>query len=407
MQRFWSSFVSFWSSRHDHRIDRYYPILPPELWKSIIDSIIDEIRHPYRYCRPATFPQYHARFSLADKLENDTTLEDWKSIRSVCWAWKQFAGPQPYLHLRHFQQDAPNEDTLKGISSILIGNQLEGYTVLNTLAQYPAICRNLTTLVFGEDNYYRTLDILFDNSSSFSSLRCLSINNTVCHRQFWQAIQDKYPRLISLTIHQYSGGLVGNYTLKYLEILALPMWGDFQLSCPSLRHLAVRHGRTEQVMEFLIEHGNQLESLILGGSILSAVASHSENAWTMLPNLRTLGRLAYIPFPVPPADHPLRHLRILAHRRSLDIEYVLKTLESHPGITHIHIQSKALKSGSMKAFRARCLEHNVMVIEVSDQKPIPSTRSPFYEVWLVNGLVALFFLHFLISYPFKKLSRAR
>ncbi|KAG8864177.1 hypothetical protein FRC20_010327 [Serendipita sp. 405] len=105
--------IPIYRSTHTTKVDKYYPILPPELWKSIIDSIIDEIRHPYRYCRPATFPQYHARFSLADKLENDTTLEDWKSIRSVCWAWKQFAGPQPYLHLRHFQQDAPNEDTLK------------------------------------------------------------------------------------------------------------------------------------------------------------------------------------------------------------------------------------------------------------------------------------------------------
>ncbi|KAG8790604.1 hypothetical protein FRC16_000805 [Serendipita sp. 398] len=397
--------ASIYRSIYSINADEYYPILPPELWKIVIDLLIDEIRHPYRYCTPTTFPQYQVRFNLADKLEKDPTLEDWKNIRSVCWAWRELAGPQPTLYLRHFQQDALNEAAFKDISTILIHSQLEEDIILEALVQYPAICRNLTTLVFGENTYDLTLDILFDNSSSFPSLRCLSISNTVCNRRFWQAIQDEYPQLISLTLRQNLSDFAGTYALQNLEMLELQIWGDFQLSCPSLKHLAVNQGRTEKVVKFLMEHGDQLESLILGDSITFAVVAHSENVWAMVPNIRTLGRLAGVSFPVPPAGHPLQHLRLSAYRRSLDIDYVLMELELWPGITHIYIQPASLRSGHMKSLRALCLERSVHVVEISNEKPMSASALPLYARWLIHGLVILQFSSLLVSYPFRKLLR--
>ncbi|KAG8752177.1 hypothetical protein FRC14_007270 [Serendipita sp. 396] len=418
--------------------------LPPELWGIIIDFVLDEVRHPYRYCTPATFLEYQSRFALTGKLENDTTLDNWKHIRLVCRTWTGLAGSQPHVNIKRVALGITNASTQSvrifsirnetaapgferpglivlrrtlntpgsvfpawnGASSITIHKEVGKQPQIRAFLLRPEM-NSLTTIILGDGYYQWGLGTLLENPSSFRNVRCLSLPIVNGDSSFWEDLQDGYPQLVSLTIRQYTGGAIGRYTFENLEILDVSLWKSFRLSCPSLKHLTVRHGSPEHVMELLMDHGNQLESLILGGSVASAVAAHSGNVWAMIPNVRTFGRLVKAPFPVPPVGHPLQHLRLLSHRHPVDIGYVLKELESHPGITHIHIESKFFKSGNTKLLRARCLAHNVEIIGTLNESPLSVTSPPYYEVWLINVLVTLYFLRFLVSYPFRKPSQTR
>ncbi|KAG8815406.1 hypothetical protein FRC17_000727 [Serendipita sp. 399] len=371
---------SFWFPRLHNSVEIYDDRLPPELWKIIIDAVIDEVRHPYRYCTPATFPQYRARFRLADKFDTNSALEDWKTVRSVCRTWRQLAGPRPHLSLRQYRTNMSKEE-FSGGSSITIERSPPGELIMQNLVANPAHSHGVTTLIFTHARHHLVLDTVLDNPSSFPNLRCLSLVSTRSRRPFWEAIQDGYPRLVSLTIKQYSGDYSGYYRLPNVEILDLDSWGEFRLSCPSLKHFAIRHRRNDLVTEFIMEHGHQLESIILDTYGNLSVVGQPQKLWSLFPNIQTLGIQAKLSVS-PPHGHPLRHLRLFPSFRSLEIEEVLTEVAKFPEITHVHIRPDELISGTMDELRARCLKRNVEVVEVPVAKPVSSSKFLPYMAWM-------------------------
>ncbi|KAG8814677.1 hypothetical protein FRC19_001585, partial [Serendipita sp. 401] len=62
--------------------------LPTELWIMILDCIVDEVRRPYLYCLPGTYPHYQSRLFNIENRTADYVTETWKNARAVCRAWK-------------------------------------------------------------------------------------------------------------------------------------------------------------------------------------------------------------------------------------------------------------------------------------------------------------------------------
>ncbi|KAG8782879.1 hypothetical protein FRC15_006131 [Serendipita sp. 397] len=399
MPLFSSTFLSFWSSqpRRDESVPPHNERLPPELWGIVINFVVDEIRHPYRYCTPATFPQYQARFFLAGRLEKDSTLDDWKSVRLVCRTWKELAGSQPHAKIRR-QQLESTTGSLDEVSSIIVNFTATTQAEMRNFLLPPAISSTLTTIIFGPDYTQYGVDILLDNPSAFRTVRCLSLPSAGFRRQFWQELQDGYPQIVSLTIRNFVGNGRGRYTFENLEILDVNAWGIFRLSCPSLKHFSCRYDCSEPVAEFLREHGHQLESFFwdsysVNPSEMWLKEGHSVNnsemwirapwasgkhVWKLFPNLQTLGLEVKMLFSSPPPEHPLRGLRILSHYHSVTMGSVLQTIQSFPGVTHIHVRPSDLHPDTMDDLRARCAERSVDVVDVVSAKMAPKPPVPIF-----------------------------
>ncbi|KAG8809074.1 hypothetical protein FRC17_003630, partial [Serendipita sp. 399] len=235
-------------------------MLPPELWSIIIDAVLDESQHPYRYCTPSTFPQYQTRLNFADKIEEFWSSDDWKAIQLVCRTWNHLAGPRPHVYIRRFPLDVSGNKRFtgfQGISSIVVDREADKEAVIQHLSTETAIIHGLMTLVLD----YRGMDIVLGSPQSFSNLRCLSVASILSRGPFWSIIQDHFAQLVSLTVRGFAGFEVGTYTLKNVEFLDVGIWRQMRLSCPSLRHLALLRGDPAAVAAFLEEHGYLLESL--------------------------------------------------------------------------------------------------------------------------------------------------
>ncbi|KAG8782880.1 hypothetical protein FRC20_011071 [Serendipita sp. 405] len=374
--------LSLWSSRPQPSDPVFFrdERLSPELWGIVIDFVLDEIRHPYRYCTPTTFPHYQARFSLIDKQDKDSTLDDWKSIRLVCRTWRGLARSEPHINLRPVPSDRTKAEVLNGASSVIIRTGNTPQTKLRTLLLHTARSSNLTTVAFSSDCHQDGAAILLNNPSEFPNVRCLSLLSTSGIRPFWQALQDGYPQLVSLAIRYYRGEEMGHYMFKYLESLDINLWTSFRLSCPSLKHFAFHYACTEPMVEFLKEHGHHLQSLFLNRQSLKALKTPEKDIWSWFPNLQTLGRQIVTPFPPPPPGHPLQNLRVLSYYRSLATGSVLEALRTLPGVKCVYICPTDLDTESTDDLRVQCTERNVEVVDVIGYGkisilPLPSSRS--------------------------------
>ncbi|KAG8798096.1 hypothetical protein FRC17_007564, partial [Serendipita sp. 399] len=362
-------------AQNETTMDIYDVKLPLELWEIIFKLVLHEIRHPYSYCTPETYPRYQLRFRYWIGSRWDSPLKDWKAIRLVCRTWRYLAGPQPHVN---FSQVPPNfslPDALKGVSSILL--QLDTGTaeiILPALLQHPSISSNLTTIDLGSYAYWPNSPLLLDNPKAFPNVRCLSLPGLVNVRSFWRALQDGYPQLVSLTIrYNIMPAGAGDYVFPNLEILNLYSWGYQRLSCPSLKHFAIRMWSTS-IAEFVTKHGHQLQSFVLDQRITSSLiwSMPGDLLRTTLPNLQMFGGEISSTLPSPPPGHPLRHLRLFAQACSLDIHGVLKRLEPFPEITHLHIQFSEFGSSTINDLREHCIKRKIKLVDVLNVKGAPS-----------------------------------
>ncbi|KAG8815405.1 hypothetical protein FRC17_000726, partial [Serendipita sp. 399] len=140
----------------------------------------------------------------ADHVEGNDILQDWKTIRLVCRAWRSLVGPQPHRKIKSALSDSVLPTKLKGISSIFVDDASNAELVLRGILQRPVLSSHLTTIFFGNDRPWRGLDILLDNPSSFPNIRCLSVVAPRERSTFWQDLQDAYPKLVSLTVLDYT-----------------------------------------------------------------------------------------------------------------------------------------------------------------------------------------------------------
>ncbi|KAG8791930.1 hypothetical protein FRC17_008691, partial [Serendipita sp. 399] len=77
-----------------------------------------------------------------------------------------------------------------------------------------------------------------------------------------------------------------------------------------------------------------------------------------------LGTHTTIPFPAPPHNHPLRHLRLITYSLPLEEDEILNSLSSFPQVTHLHIEPHAPSGVTTDEFRRKCLKQGVKVIDV-------------------------------------------
>ncbi|KAG8782881.1 hypothetical protein FRB91_002306 [Serendipita sp. 411] len=377
-----SSLTGFFSSRSYKPLVEKDEILPLELWKLIIDYIIDEIRHPYRYCTAATFPQYQARFNLADKIEKDPTLGYWKSIRSVCRTWRQLAGHQPHLFLQRVPKDDTRQEMSKAAFSAIVHGNNQERAIMQSLVLDPSLSHKLTTLILSQDAHRHGIDVVLENPSSFPNLRCLSVVSTRTRQPFWEAIQNGYPQLVSLTIRNYVGNSGGAYKLNHLEILDLDSWMHFRLSCPSLKHIAVRNGRGGPLTEFLMEHGHHIESILIDGNVLIPAVAQRHDLGSTFPKIQTFGRQAGMPIWEPLRGYPIKHLRVFPRHNYLDVEGILKEVDLFTEVTTVHVRPADLKSGTMGELRARFQERSIQVVDVPNIRPVSDSKLPSIMSWL-------------------------
>ncbi|KAG8826491.1 hypothetical protein FRC18_010060 [Serendipita sp. 400] len=372
MSFLWSSlFPSQYLELHDPTYFSY-EVLPPELWRIILDFILDEIRHPYLYCTPESFPQLQARLYYADMVEEDSKIDDWKKIRSVCRMWRELAGPRPHCRLSHLSSIDSN--MLRGTSSILFNKDLHETGLFERIAHDSTFSRNLTTIIFGDEHPCEWVDLLFSDPSAFPNLRCLSLLSARSNLPFWEVIQIGFPQLTALTIRYFAPDQPRHYTLKNLEFLDVATMKPLRLSCPSLKHLSIRHGGTSAIMDFLTEHGPQLESISLQGAVLSTLMAQTDRLWSVFPNVKMFGKQATVTLPIPPLGHPLRHLRLFSRRNSLDADTIISGLNSFPEVSYLHVQSDDLDSITMRGLREQCLRRGVEVVKVLGMRSLPTSR---------------------------------
>ncbi|KAG8819588.1 hypothetical protein FRC17_010385 [Serendipita sp. 399] len=345
----------------------------------IIDLIVAEIRHPYRYVRSDTFPLFQIRHYYGDNLDKDTEPDDWKNIRTVCRTWRQLAGPQPHVLLRN-TSSASKGVMPKGASSLFVDQDLDERTFVRRLIQSPTTCFNLTTLAFS----YRTApnsdatEVLLDNPSLFPNLQSLSLWSIRTKRPFWKILQDDFPQLIALSVRYYVGNCAGPHTLWRLEILDINAWRGVQLSCPSLKHLSIRSGLSDEAQQFVQEHSHQLESLLLD-TYMHSLFMNNPRFWTTFPNLVTLGKPSGMIPSLTISGHPFSHLRVFSWYTSLEVDQLVAEIDSCPNITHIHIPTDSLRNESIGQLRNRCKERNIEVVELPKMRVIPST--PKSSAW--------------------------
>ncbi|KAG8826667.1 hypothetical protein FRC17_008157 [Serendipita sp. 399] len=372
--------IPFWSPEPPVVVEesKAVPSLPTELWGMIIDILVDQIRRPYWYCNPETFPQYQARLSAESGPEDDPALEDWKTIRFVCKAWKWLAGPSPHMYITRSDFESPTKESIfGGASSVILHCNVDGQLLRDNLLRDPNLTFKLTTIIFSEDRQWHGIDLLLDMPSAFPNLRALSLLSNASRRRFWRGLTKGYPLLVSLTIRFHVEDDMGSYIMNNLETLDMSTWDRFRLSCPSLKHLSIRHGYTSTMFEFLNKHGHQLESILIENGY-----PLDDQFWTMFPNIRTLGKSFYIK-PIsnpPPVTHPLRHLRLFSQRQKLRTDTILLEIGSLPAVTHVHIRPGDLSVGvledTFEDVRARCQQKNVEVVKVQDLKQYTPPDSP-------------------------------
>ncbi|KAG8846409.1 hypothetical protein FRB91_000855 [Serendipita sp. 411] len=370
MSALWNSISTLWHSKRDTKAPVHDKLLPVELWSMIIDLIMAEIRHPYLYCRPETFPFFLMRHYYTEDLEKDTILDDWNNIRAVCKTWKRLAGHRPHLRLNTIH--ASIDDLPEGVTSLFTGLYEDEPSFLRQLIQNPTTCSNLTTLALSHRFSPRNnaTEILLDNARLFPSLRCLSLWSIRIKRPFWEVLQNEFPRLVALTIRHYSGDCTGSYTLWSLEILDINGWTGVRLTCPSIKHVCIRQNVSEEAEEFLREHSYQLESCLLDSYLRLKFTRPLSRFWSPFPNLVALGKK---PRDNPCVEAAIRHLCIFKWHTPVEVDLLLSEIELYPSITHVHIQTECLTKNSLGRFRTRCRERNIEVVE------LPKVRMPYLD----------------------------
>ncbi|KAG8819586.1 hypothetical protein FRC17_010383 [Serendipita sp. 399] len=138
-------------------------------------------------------------------------------------------------------------------------------------------------------------------------------------------------------------------------------------------------------MDFLVEHGQQLESLSLHGVDLSSLMMQRDRLWEMFPKVETLGKQEMASFPTPPPDHPLRHLRIFSDHQSLDTGTIISNLNCFPRVSHVYLQLDDLEFHSVNELRARLIRRGIRIVEVPCMKR-QTKRSRVFDLALMVGL---------------------
>ncbi|KAG8791198.1 hypothetical protein FS842_011269 [Serendipita sp. 407] len=338
--------------------------LPTELWIMILDCIVDEVRRPYLYCLPGTYPHYQSRLFNIENRTADYVTETWKNARAVCRAWKVLVGPSPLPYTLSVGLSDPGR-SLKDISTIFVKNMEEFAPLISRFVKGPS---SITTLTLGGGLWSTpaAIDLLLDNYLVFPELACLSISRTSTNsnRPFWQRLQDGFPQLISLTIRQNSNDEFGTFLFPKLRFLDMHAWKNFQLQCPSLRHLSVQNDCPQNVDEFLSHHGHQLQSLFLEWSDSQTFSSQPNLFWNTCPNVTTFGTHCSLYGLRTPPDHPLRHLRLFTNPYTKS-DTILPALDVFPNITHLYITQQGLKDISVIELSFILSGRGVRLVEVA------------------------------------------
>ncbi|KAG8821846.1 hypothetical protein FRC17_009714 [Serendipita sp. 399] len=344
--------------------------------------VLDELRSPYLFCTPGTFPQYHTLFHHIHNTTKILSLNDWKSIRTVCWKWKILAGEKPYFFIYWIGKSA-DAPVPKGASSVFMFNFLSPALALERIAH---LGETLTTLVyhhyFGSNDGF--INELMDNSSTLLNLKCLALSSTNTRKSFWKTLQEDFPNLVSLTILSKPNRGRGRYVLRRLEILDIHDWEGFQLVCPSLKHLAIKPGNSVEVYKFVVEHGHQLESFIAPEWPPRFRVVPADFWSTTFPNIITLGRPATGRPINCPSDHPLRHFLLTSVHQGTLLEHMLSEIDSFPQIRSVHIQTKDLLVDVVNEFRRRCEEKGIQIVEIvnGEIECVPLSRLKAALWWL-------------------------
>ncbi|KAG8801440.1 hypothetical protein FRC17_006656, partial [Serendipita sp. 399] len=357
--------------------------LPPELWIIILSFAVDEIQHPYWHCTPAKFPQYHVRFDIS-VIEGIPEIRDWKNIRSVCKTWKQLVGPLPHFLATHNRSKSPKGSHVVTKTSSSAGQGRRGkQNFLRNVARDLSFSSNLTSVVIKSDYAWGNIDGLLENPTSFPNLRSLSFLSTRTKLPFWKCIEEGYPQLVSLTIRYQVEDDTGSYCLKNLEILDIQYWSGFRLSCPSLKHCSLRGGVTDVMMEFLMAHGHQMESILFDHCLNFEAANNLHDIWGMFPNVRMLGKQADgKPISKLPSGHPIIHIELFMQYRKISTEMVLKEVDPLATVRTIHLRAGAL-DGTLDDLRRLFRERGIDIVEV----PNPKRPSPSRLPSLFKGLL--------------------
>ncbi|KAG8821848.1 hypothetical protein FRC17_009716, partial [Serendipita sp. 399] len=259
------------------------------------------------------------------------------------------------------------------MSSVIIYGSLNGAAALEHIAHLGGALTTLTYCPYDHnDDAFATAFV--ENAWNFPNLKCLRLSLVSATWPFWETIQNEFPNLVSLTLNVYYRvrGAPGRYVLRNLETLDIPNWEGFQLVCPSLKHLALGYSTSDAVCEFVIEHGHQLESLLL--PVWPKSIAFPEDFWeTICPNIVTFGKDINMTTPSCPPDHPLRHLLLLSEER-LTPEIFMAKIGSFPQIQSFHIREEDLIVGTIDQLKRRCQRKGIRLVEIVSGEEVDSSR---------------------------------
>jgi hypothetical protein len=249
-------------------------LLPPEIWKTIFDYILDELCHPYQQCDWLTFPTYHR--DIEASIATGTT--DWKNYRLVCRTFAEILNTP--IQLRVVSANSPISD---GVKILHVRQTLS--TVDPTLGFISSLsqCRSITTLTLEQKRWDRgeSVSWLMSGSRTLPKLRSLRLFTGLPY-YFWKHLEKSFPSLIELYIGS-APPCDARVTLWKLEILhVIDIDKESLLHCPQLKHLFIKsHPGWDG---FLQRHATHLESLLIQSRV-----SHHPDMPSCFPNLRTYG----------------------------------------------------------------------------------------------------------------------
>ena len=385
----WPTLESLGLRRSEPPITKFTAIFPPEIWVIIIECVLESLKAPDTYCKsvklapfrtPLTFGRYKAPHNYIGGIGDNS---DWASVRLVCRAWAELAGPRRQLYVR-----GPNYRLHPRLTGVKFGYSADE-VLFRQLASTPDISRRLTSLYLteGYEEEYTggTMELLLNHSSDLRLLRSLILEMDSHGERtlnLWGRLMEGFPLLIHLAVFNsflpsekiFFGGL------ESLMISTSPSFqsasGKFIL--PSLRNLAIAGWRPE-FEQLLQDHGHQLASLKLSTQSSQPLA-FGDRFWTYVPNLRVLDLchfdiegLGSIP-----AGHPLQRLCVHAlQNNEHQTERVRQILDQFPGVSHLCLSGIILYSWRRKAI---CRLANQRGVEFSAfAKPDPLDGLPWYK----------------------------
>ena len=333
------------------------PKFPPEIWALIIDCILDSLKAPETYCKSRKITRYGTQHDYVGGIGDNS---DWFTIRLVCHAWAELAGPRRQLDVRR-----PNYRLHPRLTGVKFGYSFDD-TLFRRLADTTDISSRLTSLSLLEGDRDVTpgdsIELFLDNPSSFRMVRSLVLRMNYAYERtpnLWGRLMVGYPLLLHLAVFDC---FLPSQEIFFGELESLMIGASNRFrsasgtfSLPSLKNLATL-GWEAMFKQLLQDHGRQLTSLTIS-SLYPQAHLIGDKFWTYVPNLQVLdlfyGNIegfgsspseteGLVPIP---AGHPLQ--RLCVHGLPNDkhqIERAHQILDKFPEISHFCLSEVGLYS---------------------------------------------------------------